>query len=342
MARILFRADGNSQIGAGHIMRCVSIALAAMEEGHECLFCQADSYFEDILTSNGIPVKILGTHYEKMDEEWSVLDPLLRTFSPDIIVVDSYFVTKEYLIHMGNFADVTYIDDVLALPYPVKKIVNYNLFASEEGYNNIYKNLPIPELIIGGEFAPLRKEFQNINSRTTAKTVKKILISAGGADVERILIRFVREIQKTEVTELEYHLLAGSFEPDIYEIQGIAAERTDIFIHQNISNVSELMQMCDVAISAAGSTLYELCACGVPTITYVLADNQEAGARIMAQKQIMINGGDYREKPNLCEEIFDILRSLIADYELRKAMSQREVSFIDGKGAARLVEEILK
>ncbi|MCR5796546.1 MAG: hypothetical protein K6G63_01315 [Eubacterium sp.] len=45
------------------------------------------------------------------------------------------------------------------------------------------------------------------------------------------------------------------------------------------------MQKCDIAISAAGSTLYELCACGVPTITYTTADNQIKAEKFLAKKK---------------------------------------------------------
>lgn len=48
--------------------------------------------------------------------------------------------------------------------------------------------------------------------------------------------------------------------------------------------MSELMQQCDMAVSAAGSTLYELCACGMPTITYVLADNQKLEKVLYVEK----------------------------------------------------------
>ncbi len=115
----------------------------------------------------------------------------------------------------------------------------------------------------------------------------------------------------------------------------------NIVLHINEQNMSGLMQKCDVAISAAGSTLYELCACGTPTITYTLADNQLIAAEEFQNRGLMVNAGDCRNNDIFIDKIVEILRDLIDDKYKRQQMSFCMQLLIDGRGAQRLVDELL-
>ena len=102
--------------------------------------------------------------------------------------------------------------------------------------------------------------------------------------------------------------------------------------------MSEIMRECDVAVSAAGSTLYELCACGVPTVTYVFADNQINGADEFSRLGLMINAGDIRETNYECDSILYSLRKMIEDSEIRTSISYKMKSVVDGNGAERIIK----
>ena len=102
------------------------------------------------------------------------------------------------------------------------------------------------------------------------------------------------------------------------------------------------MQSCDLAVSAAGSTLLELCACGIPTITYVLDDNQILGAKAFEKAGLMIYTGDVREEDSFTEKLNDTISVLCMDLGKRKDMYQRMTKMVDGCGAVRLVRELTK
>ena len=102
------------------------------------------------------------------------------------------------------------------------------------------------------------------------------------------------------------------------------------------------MLMCDLAVSAAGSTLYELCACGTPAVTYALADNQLPGADAFHRAGIMISLGDIRaDMDNPIEKIMESIWVLSGDLSKRKEISRRMQGVIDGNGAKRIVEKLL-
>ena len=348
--RFVFRADGNKNIGAGHVMRCLSLACAAKELGNECLFVTADSSYSNVIESFGIANEILDTDYSKMNDELYKLDILCDEYKPNLLIVDSYFVDDEYFSVVAKITNVVYIDDLVDCAYDVDCLINYNAYANEDDYLRLYRvsEKSVPMLFLGVDYAPLRKEFQDVLLEHTTKKVKDILFSAGGADPEQIALNFVIELIKNEIEFQKYnfHIVLGSFEPDKEEIRTLARGKDWIYVHENVSQMSELMLKCQMAISAAGSTLYELCACGVPTITYVLADNQILGARALSNDGTMVYVGDFRIANNFYRNMMFAIENLACDERKRCEMSLKAKSKIDGNGAKRtivaLIESILK
>jgi len=94
---ILFHFDGNSQVGSGHIMRCLSLAGGLRKIGQETVFVTADDLFQAVIQKRGYKCIVLHTRYDHMEEELPVLRPLLRKFRPRCVIVDSYFVTPDYM-----------------------------------------------------------------------------------------------------------------------------------------------------------------------------------------------------------------------------------------------------
>jgi spore coat polysaccharide biosynthesis predicted glycosyltransferase SpsG len=144
-----------------------------------------------------------------------------------------------------------------------------------------------------------------------------------------------------DTKHLEFSVVAGRFNPHIEELNRLAIEYDDVIIHRNVKNMSQLMLDCDIAVSAGGSTLYELCACGTPTVTFALADNQLDGVSCFGDGY-MINAGDIRENEELClSNMQDGLQRLFSDYELRCDMTRKGQTLVDGRGALRIAEAIL-
>lgn len=343
---IIFRVDGNPEIGSGHTMRCLSIADAAKEQGRECRFITADDCFASLICQRGFGCDVLQTSYRDMDAEQGRLSVFLEQYQPEAIVTDSYFVTPEYLSFLGQFADVTYLDDLAAFAYPVKRVVNYNIYGPDLDYAALYSKagVPQPQLLLGPDYAPLRKQFQNIAPREPRQKVQDILISTGGADPQQIALQLaqylVKQAAQTPLHGVRYHFVVGAMNADLPVLQSVAQECAAITIHQNVQNMAQLMQQCDLAVAAAGSTLYELCACGVPTVTYVLADNQLLGAGTFAKYGLMKYAGDCREDRLFFLHLTETLWALAQDRREQERMRFAAKKFVDGQGAQRLAEKI--
>ena len=340
---IIIRADGNAAIGVGHVMRDLSVADALRRRGEDSLFVMADHSLKALVEGRGYEAAVLGTAYNRMECETEPLKAVISQRSPRLILVDSYFVTPDYLRFLRGFSRVAYIDDVMAFAYPVDLLINYNIFADRSEYLRLYSGSgeKTPAMLLGTAYAPLREEFKKIPARYREK-VSDIFVSSGGADSEHVELRLVKWLNDhcNAFSNVTFHIVVGAVNRDADEIIQRASHSDNIVIHQNVKDMKSLMLSCDIAVSAAGSTLYELCACGLPIVTYVIADNQMAAEREFVKRNIALSAGDIRSNDAFIETLTEQTAGLICDSEKRRRLSDNARSLIDGAGADALAAAI--
>lgn len=358
---ILFRADANQTIGMGHIMRCLSIADAMAATSNSTIlprgkqdikFMLADEGISDLIRNRGYEPIVLHTDYRVVDSEIEKWTELEDSIDADLIIVDSYYVTPTYLTYLkDNIGRVCYIDDVLSFPYPTDILINYNAYASAESYHTLYSSSEVePEFILGVKYAPLRSSFIGVERREQREEVKDVLLSTGGSDELHIALSFVKYLCDQQPDGRTYHILLGAMNQDKTEIREMAEKMDNIILHENVQDMRGLICSMDLIVSAAGSTLYEICACGVPLITFVTADNQIRGAEAFSSLGLAVNIGDLREPESikrgavisgtLDSQAIEKMNSLTT--EARVKMSKRQRAIIDGCGAERLAEALFE
>lgn len=329
---ILIRADANEKIGTGHVMRCLSLASAFHNDGQKVMFLTADHRGDKLIKSRGFESICLDSEWTDMESEDA--DIAVKSCRPDLLLVDSYFATEPYMHSLTKTVRLAYIDDMNAAQWDVDYLINYNIFGTVMDYTKYSPSHT--SLILGPRFAPLRDEFKDIQKHKI-KQVTDIMVSAGGADPEGITEKLMTGICP-EMSDIRFHFIVGALNPRLDKIKEMVTP--NIILHINEENMSGLMQSCDIAISAAGSTLYELCACGTPTITYTLADNQLVAADEFEKQGLMVNAGDCRNNEGFERIIGDELNCLIDDPKKREQLSTRMQTLVDGRGAERIIKEI--
>ena len=348
---VFFRADGNPIVGLGHIMRDLSIADAFREIGEDCCFLLADNRLSELINNRGYNVEVLNSNYDSMNYE---LEATIRIIDKEsrvsAFIIDSYSVTDYYLSSLHSFCKrhevvMVYVDDLLSFPYPCDFLLNYNIYASLKEYKKLYKESDEPIFMLGTSFAPLRTEFQGLADKIVRERGSDVLISTGGSDNEHFGIELIKIIiEHPELTDINFHFVIGMMNSDREVFKAIAENEKNILFHYNVKSMSELMQSCDVAISAAGSTLYELCAVQTPTISYILADNQISGAKEFDQMGVVLNAGDIHKcgKKELAKSIIMRTVNLLKDYKGRSLISKKMKEIVDGNGARRIAIQIAK
>ncbi|MBR0146351.1 MAG: UDP-2,4-diacetamido-2,4,6-trideoxy-beta-L-altropyranose hydrolase [Eubacterium sp.] len=341
---ILIRADGNSIIGAGHIMRCLSIADAFCDAEEDVLFVLADETFQDVIRERGFRVHVLHTDYRAAEEETDLLIPLLLENPVTCFLADSYYVTEAYLGRIREYTKVVYLDDLGETAWPVDVLVNYNISASPTAYASLYSGADREDtaLLLGCSYTPLRREFQNIPAGKK-QDGKRIFVSSGGADPEHVELRLLQWLVRHPDTfpGYEFCFVVGAVNPDYAQILSLSKDMNRVTIYRNVSRMQELMSGCAIAVSAAGSTLYELCACGLPILTYITADNQIPAEKAFVEAGIAWSAGDVRTEEDFVETLFQSLDRLLKAAKQREEMSDQAITLVDGKGAARIVKGIM-
>ena len=333
---IFIRADANEYIGVGHVMRCLSAASSFVSMGEDVTFITADHKGDDLIRRKGFDTICLESEWTKKEEELSELKALIKRENPRMMIVDSYCITEDYFKSLSEIVTLAYFDDMNACKWEVDYLINYNIFADSLDYS-WYRGSKT-KLLLGPGFAPLRDEFKGMPPHQNKEEVSDVLVSAGGADPERVTERLMESVcpERRKVT---FHFIVGALNPRIETIKKAKAENA--VLHINEQHMSDLMKKCDIAISAAGSTLYETCACGIPTITYTLADNQLIAAEEFERKKIMLNAGDCRNDAQFVERVDACIGQLIENVEIRKEISCNMQNLVDGYGAGRIAKALL-
>ncbi|WRS26725.1 UDP-2,4-diacetamido-2,4,6-trideoxy-beta-L-altropyranose hydrolase [Oscillospiraceae bacterium MB08-C2-2] len=336
---LYIRADGNAKIGTGHIMRCMSIAVAARRLGGDCTFITADREMEPLLTQRGFSVICLESAWDDLEQESEKMQALIRERGIKTLLVDSYFAAEAYLAHLKTLTCTAYMDDLDEHPYPCHILINYNRYGEELGYDARY---PHTKLLLGSRYAPLREEFSGLPAKGTAQTPRSVLVTTGGSDPYNVAGKVVEAAKAHPLLGgLIFHIVAGRFNAHLPQLLELEKNTPGVKVHTGVEKMEPLMSGCDLAVSAAGSTLYELCACGVPTVLFVMADNQIKGAQALAQKE-MLFGGDVRsQESQWLGAIIEGLEKLAGDAALRRRLSQNAQRLVDGRGAERIAHTLL-
>ena len=355
---VFIRTDGNAQIASGHLMRCISIANACRKLDMEVHFLVSDkesvSLFSGKLSAD-FPITCLRSAvYDHLEQELPELLALL---------LDSYYVTEKYLTSVRTLAQTVYMDDLMLFNYPVDLLINYDVIPSRnmDFYRFAYTNAQ--KTLLGAAYAPLRDQFQN-REMPLRNQVRNVLITTGGSDPLHFCLSFLHFLNGTAFLrdpksgntrdDITFHILVGSLNTDRDALFSLAKASPFIRLYENVTDMASLMESCDLAVSAAGTTLYELCALGIPTVSYTMADNQLTAATAFAEADIIPCSGDIRTSMNdVLENILlfltqmsksdtsNLTEATAISYGKRKLVHKTMRSFIDGNGSTKIAKAIL-
>lgn len=347
---LYIRADGNTQIGMGHIMRCLSIAEAVVALGaeYEPVFLVADEGCCGMIEERGFRVTMLHTDYKNMISELPLLKKLLDQ-EQDILLVDSYQADTAYFEAVSKLAFTVCLED-MGVPYPVDLLINYNLYAPKlrEKYQMNGKAL---NTLLGAAYMPLRSVFQQDIAYSVKDKVTDVMITTGGSDpyfaagafMDAFLCAEHEFCGGDDENQITWHIVSGPFNTFTDQLKETYVERDNVVIHEGLKDLKALMQRCDVVLTATGSTVYEVSALGVPMIAFYFAENQKQGAQELAQLTDIVNVGCFcDDKDNVIGKAVDTLKKCVHDKKYRMLLHEQERRLIDGKGAGRIASEIFR
>ncbi|MGL5258888.1 MAG: UDP-2,4-diacetamido-2,4,6-trideoxy-beta-L-altropyranose hydrolase [Lachnospiraceae bacterium] len=332
--KYFFRVDGNAKIGVGHIMRSLTIAsaLTIYCKKEEICFVCANQQSADVIEKQGYDVLVLHTNYLYMDEELELWEKIGKK---DIkILVDSYYITPFYLKSLKKYGMVYILDDMQEEKYDVDVVINYNIFANQELYKRMYKTLE--HCFLGEKYVPIRQQFCGVEYMVQ-DLVKNVFITTGGGDIFNIAGKIYLCLSECH-KELTFHLISGVYNPYFEELKKIEEKNKNLKVYHDVSNMADIMKKCDIAITAGGSTIYELSSIGVPLICFSYAKNQEQLVEYFGA-HVSDYAGAYDKKPEkMLQNMKDIFCNKFMDKSYRECCSKNEKQLIDGNGASRIAK----
>lgn len=335
------RVDANQKIAMGHVMRCLSIAKQLRTRGEDVKFWISGNYAADFIRENGFACVCMDYEYDQKESEADTLIGALKKAGIEKLLLDSYEVTYKYMEKLQSHFRIIYVDDMNAFRYPADMIINYThdvMIRAYEPWNYTEDTV----FLMGSRYVPLRPEF-GADTIDCTRPVERILITTGGADEQNMILPLLERMSREEYSAIQKLVIAGKFYAYMEELQKRAQSDSTIQIYQNVSNMHELMMQSNLAISAGGTTLAELSSCGIPTICFAVADNQLYGTKAYAKDGIMKYAGDVRDdKDTVLRRIMEMTGELINDSGARQKLGGKAKEIIDGKGAARIAENILQ
>lgn len=345
---IAIRVDANKTIAMGHVMRCITIARQLLKRGCRVLFLTADEWARDTISEAGMDQLCLHTRWDWMEEELPRLREILSMAGIKTLLVDSYQVTTAYFEGLKDLVRIVRIDDCFEPVAPADLLINYNAFHVRFPYQETYTGGT--RLLLGTDYVPLREEFARRGMMETAdgNTRKglSVLLASGSGDVQDALMGLLQKIVEEEAfQEVTFYVIVGGLHPrgDEIELFSMEDEQPRIKVYRPCRDVAALMEKCDAAVSAAGTMLFELSAMGVPTVFFETADNQRYDREYFGEGERMLYAGDIRQDREGClTAVCENLKQLLADAALRQRMRAALFQVTDGRGAARIAEEIAK
>jgi UDP-2,4-diacetamido-2,4,6-trideoxy-beta-L-altropyranose hydrolase len=331
---LLIRADASSAIGVGHVMRCLALAQAWQDAGGRVMLLSAtlpESLRERLQPDHLVPITLDAAPATQADADET--RRLAHTVEATWVVVDGYGFGPDYYEYLrAGGLRVLALDDMSHQPrYPVDVLLNQNLSAGLSIYAG--KIDDTTELLLGPHYSLLRREFRVASEtmREPSHTPRRVLISFGGGDAENFTARILANLIASGRIDLEVVVLAGAANPHVASLRESAASAPFACeVRASIENVAEAMTWADAAITAGGSTVWELASMTVPALIGACEDNQLSGLRALSEISF------FRAWP--IDEL--LARDLMTELDaLLEAHPAPGVSF-DARGATRVVDRL--
>jgi UDP-2,4-diacetamido-2,4,6-trideoxy-beta-L-altropyranose hydrolase len=359
--RAIFRTDAGTEVGTGHLMRCLALAAGLRAEGAECAFLCRDGLgaLAQVITDGGHRLIRMGNtdqrqgaavgeplaHDGWLPGGWQqdldvCLGELASEPAADWLVVDHYALDRRWEQGMRATArSIMAIDDLADRVHDCDLLLDQNLMpAMDSRYAGL---LPSGcKSLLGPRYALLRSEFSGKGESTRGgdHPEPRLLVMFGGADAGNLTLRTVKTLADIGWNG-PVDVVAGPLYPAFVALQAAIKILPDATLHAPALDVAALMHGADLAVGSPGLASLERCACALPSLTISQAKNQEEVGVALAEAGAHWYLG--RAEAVTDEELQQALCVLRRNVFGRKAMSAAAAPLCDGQGVKRVIRQML-
>jgi UDP-2,4-diacetamido-2,4,6-trideoxy-beta-L-altropyranose hydrolase len=365
---VAFRTDASIEIGTGHVMRCLTLATELRARGAECVFLSRPhtGHLFDLIANQGFTVLALGgsgngigmrangsadakrpIHADWLGVDWEVdaaetLSALVRQFPScrvDWLVVDHYGIDARWERTLRSACQrLLVIDDLADRPHDCDLLLDQSLGRVAADYAGLVPDKAMA--LIGPSYALLRPEFAKLRSESLARRVEPrlehLLVTLGGVDKDNVTTRVLDAIDASALPEtVRITVVMGPHAPWIEAVRSRAGrmrQPTEVLV--GVRDMARLMAESDLAIGAGGTTTWERCTLGLPTLTVVVAQNQQEVASRLASTGATISVPECSAR-----DMLPGVLAAITQAELGR-LSRASRTICDGTGTSLVGQEL--
>ena len=324
----LFFTYAKPEIGGGHLLRCLT--LANLMPKYNCIFLICHN------TYKSIPSIKLGNHIKFIITNKPI--KLIKIFNPNLLIIDSYIINNMTQLIIKRYVDIILcIDDI-----PIRR--HYCDILIDSTYKRIaqqYKGLTNAKckIFAGINNVILRKEFylfqkQSLNNQQKTKE-NKIIVSMGLIDHMNATSIILNLISKSKYKNIS--VITGKNNPNLTQLKKLCAQHDyQLFIDPN--NIAKLISQQTIAIGAGGTSSWERCYLGVPSIIINIADNQTEISQKLQQANAALSIGTI-DKINY-QLLINSIDKLIQNPKYRQEISKNAHKIYQNHNIKKLLQYI--
>ena len=343
--KVVFRVDSSSQIGSGHLMRCLTLAQRLVKEKNaDVLFVMRDLDGNLINLIEDKKYRVVVLTKSKKDEnlkgyaEWltvtqehdaqETIDVVSQEIV-DLLIVDSYAIdiTWERIIR-PYVKKIMVIDDLANRKHDCDILLDQNFYENKDiRYDGL---VPVNcKLFLGPQYAILREEFYEVRKRLKKRDgdIRNILVFFGGVDLTNETKKTLEAIIKLGREDININVIVGQGNPHKEEIKRICDGFSYMQYFCQVNNIAEFMNEADLSIGAGGTTIWERCFLGLPSIVIAVAENQIVGCKDLDEYGAIFYIGTYYDTD--VTDIGNVLRNKTI-FSMENIISKCNSLFLDG------------
>lgn len=340
MESLIIRTDASTQIGTGHLMRCLALGQAWKDAGGKVTFitaCQNRGLLQR-LKEEGFDLHPLASPHPN-PSDWDYTKDTLADYPNCWVVLDGYHFDEGYQQRIKEVGHrLLVIDDLAHLKhYYADILLNQNLRAEQLQY----PCEPDTRLLLGTRYVLLRREFltRGDRQREIPEVAKRVLVTLGGSDPENHTLKVIQALQKVDVPNLEATVVVGASNARADALEkAIKQSRIPVQLVRDAWNMPELMSQADAAVSGFGITCWELAYMGVPTLAVITMPNQAVNAKAIQKSGMALT---FNLKNDRAPIQTSLLQDLLTNAQARTAMSRMGRVLVNGHGAKNVAKAIL-
>ncbi|WP_129691776.1 UDP-2,4-diacetamido-2,4,6-trideoxy-beta-L-altropyranose hydrolase [Gottfriedia acidiceleris] len=359
---IFFRVDASYEIGTGHVMRCLTLAHLFTNLDINISFICRDlpGNLNKLIVDLGYKVhilpgstkvtepKIVESPYEgwlKVDWKTDVIqtvDIISKVTTNSCLLIDHYAIDSnwEKLFYSYTGKQIIVIDDLANRSHFCNILLDQNISNNKERYDAL---VPINCVkFIGTEYVILRTEFyvEKIKLKERDGKIRRILVFFGGSDPTNETLKTIQVLTKPAYSDIHIDIVVGDTNLNKELIRSLCNKVPNFYFHCQINYIAELMRLADISIGAGGTTTWERCYLGVPTLTIVTAENQIDITNIANDIGVICNLGKSSKVTK--ERIEQGLNLLIQNPSKVAKMSQKALGLMGENKLNNFIERVVE